>query len=160
MPFRLTVGNPPYPFERVEGPDIWAVICEIGDDPERGLAYFVSVELTPFGDQTFEYVFRVFERDREHGVNTRSFSSGLQTEAIFSRSDRSAILDVIALATIELLNWRRPHRVDRCTTDANLPQRALRKHNRISLAFRQCGYWVAEAGEFYGQKQWLAERID
>ena len=62
--------------------------------------------------------FRVIQRFPDDSEE-RPFVSGKETKGLFSKWDRSVILRVVCEATRELLNWRRPALVDRCTADAD-----------------------------------------
>jgi hypothetical protein len=141
-------------FELIEEDGESAVVAYVGHDPDTEASYFVSVALSPFGDDV-EYSFTVVERKNDQ---ERLFTSGLETKDIFGKVDRSAIRMVILDATEMVLTWKEPPLVDRCTSDGNLPAGAVVKHTLVGQIFKKCGYKVTECGDWNGQLVWRAER--
>ena len=118
-------------------------------------SYFVAATLSPYDDY-FEYSFTVIERS---GNTEREITSGLATVGLFSKADRIAVRQVVFAATGELLNWKRPLRIDRCTADPNLPDKAMLKHLFISEVFKKCGYEVTKCEDWNGQAIWQADLV-
>lgn len=142
-------------FECLEDDGESTVFAYVGHDPDTTASYLVAATLSPFGDD-FEYSFAIIERK---DGNDRQFSSGLETKDLFEKMDRSAIRSVVLEATEILLNWKKPQTVDRCTSDANIPDSAMVKHGLVSHIFKNCGYSVTECGDWNGQLCWKAERV-
>src|SRR5215210_4468825 len=110
--------------------------------------YYTLVQISPYNDG-YEFSFSVVQRHVDSGTE-REFTSGYDSGAIFTKEDREAILDVILAATDVLLGWKRPRKVDRCTSDPHLPPKAIRKHLLISEEFRKKGYRIREQPSWHG----------
>ena len=129
----------------------------VGRDEETDSAYYVSAALSPF-DDAVEFTFSVIRRvnDAENQYLSEIATKG----PIPDPADRTAILMVILEITEALLDWKKPARVDRCTADANLEDKALHKHQLVSQIFKDCGYKVTDCGDWNGQLLWAAERVE
>ncbi|WP_144404327.1 hypothetical protein [Belnapia sp. F-4-1] len=131
----------------------------IGHDDATEMIYFVNVTLSPFDVDALEFSFAIVEADTVT-LRTRLFTSGKHTRGIFSSEERYLILQVVLAATVELLDWKRPQKVYRCTSDRDPPHKALKKHYLLAWAFQSAGYSLTEADPWYGQRIWWAERIN
>lgn len=159
MAFVCTAVRQTYHFDVFRGGDGYAITFPIGydDDHTKDLNYFamIGLESVPPGD--LEYYFCVLEID---GIDKteRPIWSGKELPTDISGSARREILCLILLATANLLNTVKPERVFRCTHDADMPDKALEKHQEISQIFRDCGYNVRTADSFHGKRTWWMER--
>ena len=142
-------------FDRIDDGHTSTVLCYLGYNSEFETSYFVAAALSPYDDH-FEYSFTVIER-RDNAE--REMTSGLATLGLFSKADRIAIRQVVCAATEQLLNWKKPPRIDRCTADANLPEKAMLKHLLISEVFKKCGYDVTRCEGWNGQAIWRADLV-
>ena len=154
MPFEYE--DPGDDFELIEEDGESFVVAYVGADTDTGFTYYAATALSPFFDYV-EYSFYIVER-WPNGTE-RQFDSGQETKGVFNEADRTAILGVIILATELLLDWKQPPLVDRCTSDADLPNKAQLKHTSITGIFRSCGYKVTSCGDWNGKLVWRAETV-
>jgi hypothetical protein len=101
----------------------------------------------------------VVEADHETGQEFHLYS-GLETKHIFNTLDRQLVLDAAFWATEKLLELVAPPRFFCCTYDADLPERALRKHQKLVERFRMCGYQVSPQPVQMGKHSWYLDKIE
>ncbi|MDO8972877.1 hypothetical protein [Reyranella sp.] len=133
------------------------VLVRVGHDPDRETNYYVEVGLRPVpGCNYLEYHFCLigaYPPDQEE-----YYWSGLDVPGDIPADCRKKVLDVVLLATENLLNDVRPEEVFRITRDVDVAGVVLAKHDAVSIVFDRCGYEVAQADVHHGKLVWMMRR--
>lgn len=134
------------------------VTIRVGYDPDRQTNYFVEVGLRPVpACPHLEYHFCLIGAsppDQEE-----YYWSGLDTPGNIPPECRKKILEVVQVATENLLNQVKPQEVFRITRDQDVSGKPLAKHDAVSIVFERCGYEVAQAAVYQGKLTWMMRRI-
>ena len=124
------------------------VTCQMGRDPMTLNTLHVEAVLSPFpqavditGSPASELIYYVVEVDAVSGAE-RSYFSGLQTQHIFGRPDRPAVMAHIGLCVSRALYVLAPLAIYRETYDKSPPPKALLKHQLIHTYLVANGYTV------------------
>jgi hypothetical protein len=141
-----------------------AAYVKVGRDTSTD-AIFVAAASLDWRDKynVFEYSFNIIV---EYENCTKFCFRKAQLPCEVSREDCAHILDGICKATTALLNAAKPTSVYRITCDAYAvsdkavhDHPGLAKHDRVSVVFERCGYWVEDRSiTAAGMIQWTMKR--
>lgn len=132
------------------------VVLQVGCDPENNYVFFLHVGLSPLPTGECEFYFFIIKVDSQSGEETRYYS-GLDTSSFIPKSEREQLLDALLEATHQILGIVSPKRVMWCTHEANMPQKALDKHDQVGAVFSDNGYKVTMMNPYHGRRAWRAE---
>lgn len=129
----------------------------IGYDDFTDCTYSLMVALSPMHPGVHELGFSVVEVDvSEH---EHMYWDGRETKRKISNPKHRAAIRVLVCAAVDLLvREYAPSTIWRTTHTADLPTKALRKHEAISRVLVELGYIVREAEKLHGRRLWIAER--
>jgi hypothetical protein len=137
MTFVCTAPSPPYQFSVSNDGNKIAIDFRVGYDDAIDVDYLALVGLGGAPDG-MEYYFCIIKVDGDDRRETRIWHS-VDLPVGCTKHHRSAILSAILAATDKLLRSVMPRLVSR-VIEANLPAKALVKHEAVSQIFTSCGY--------------------
>ncbi|MGQ3673113.1 hypothetical protein ACT6QG_12035 [Xanthobacter sp. TB0136] len=159
MGFVCTLTGNSFDVEVAQRGSSRVAIVRIGVDDEDDTIYSAMVCLEPGGGGDVELIFCILAADAYADEEPTTFWSGKATSHIIQGLDRGSVLSVILVCVANLVKMTQPSRIYMCTHDANLPQPALLKHNRVAQTVEACGYKVSHPNSFHGQHIWYMDRI-
>lgn len=136
----------------------YKVVTNVGCDLLLQRTYSIAVGLDPLPSGELEYYFYIVDLD-EITDDMHHFYSGRDTKNILPDVQRGAILRAILHATKSLLSQVNPAKVNWCTWDTHLPDKAKSKFRDIVRVFETSGYKVQEGEPHNGRNLWYAERV-
>ena len=139
-----------------------ASIC-IGHDDETDAVYTALVGLPiyhPYLPDGRDIHFSIIELCYEDGRELAyELKDGLETKPFLTDDDRRFALDCICAAVRVLVDRHQPDPVVMMTITPDLPNKALRKYQRICDALRDVGYDGRRDSSFHGTQIWIMTRI-
>lgn len=159
MAFSCSLTGQPSP-QYICGNGEHLFISDIGICDETGAAYKVTVALAPFrmcklGE--FELQFYLSEISATGEI--AAFESGTSTRTIItSANDRDAVLNEICISSVGLCAKTAAQTVFWSPSEQNLPDKAIKKFERIAAALRVEGYEVRTVNRYHGYTEWIASR--
>jgi hypothetical protein len=136
-----------------------AVVVRLGHVQGRQVSLATVLATCPgYPPDYFELSFSVTLEDGDDG-DTLSFWDGLATKPIISTvADRSQVLSVLMDTISLLVDEMRPRELHVCTHTADLPQKALRKFNRIAAHCGELGFRGGRTDPYHGRFIWMLAR--
>lgn len=128
---------------------------------ERVFSLFVALS-PPAGAVVgeFELVFCLIDTDEKTGEELGRIWDGLHARRILTEHTHRALVLSAILATVHfLIDQISPVRVHMITHSPDLPDKALRKFNRIATLFGQNGYRSGQCDRYHGQRLWIMEKV-
>jgi hypothetical protein len=134
------------------------VVAPIGCDPVTGLSYAIVAGLDQVPG-TFEFWFHLVEVDHQTGTETTHWN-GKGIARIIPKEDKPKVLSALLGVTEALFLGieKPPESFFMCTIDADMPEKALEKHELLCQVFLSVGYEVTQMDPYHGQRLWEMHR--
>jgi hypothetical protein len=132
-------------------------IINIGLDDVSNDKYSLLFGLEPSGGGILEFYFYLTRDGKAEGDET-DYWCGADVAKFIEPADRAKIFHRLVNGSIRLLWEAKPQRFMCFTHDANLPEKALLKHEKLLSVFAACLYEVTSEKDSHGRWAYMMER--
>jgi hypothetical protein len=140
------------------------ISSSLGYDTDTSFTFGVTVALTlrPGYHPTEgvrEIVFYLYALNENAHVESTWFNGADTKPFIPDKSDRAYILGTIQSLLEQAIVETEPNILFMCASEANLPEQALRKYQRLGDVMSQNGYKTGQSDLHNGYMQWTFEKL-